>query len=49
MTTYQTIPIEVEAIQFTRNNWDEVLSFTNNKAHGMEIVQKKITEWQYAL
>ena len=30
---YRKMPVCIEAVQFTRNNWDEVVSFTNNTAH----------------
>ena len=29
---YKKKPVVIEALQFTRNNWDEVVSFTNGKA-----------------
>lgn len=31
MCRYRKKPIEVEAIQFTRSNLDEVMNFTNNQ------------------
>jgi hypothetical protein len=26
-------PVEIEAVQFTRNNWEEIKKFTNDTAH----------------
>ena len=34
-------PIEIDALRFTRNNWDEIKSFTNNKAHTL-LIEKRI-------
>jgi hypothetical protein len=34
-------PIEIEAIKFTRDTWDEVKSFTNNNAHTL-MIEKRI-------
>ena len=34
-------PVEIDALQFTRNNWDEIKSFTNNKAHTL-LIEKRI-------
>lgn len=34
---YRKQPVEVEAVQFTRNNWDEVVKFTEGKACHMTI------------
>ena len=34
---YRKKPVCIEAVQFTRNNWDEVVSFTNNTAHTLVI------------
>ena len=33
-------PVEIEAIQFTRNNWDEIRSFTNDTAHTLRIEKR---------
>jgi hypothetical protein len=30
-------PVEIEAMQFTRNNWDDIKAFTNNTAHTLSI------------
>ena len=30
---YVKKPVEIEAIQFTRSNWEEVKRFTNHTAH----------------
>lgn len=38
MAKYRKKPIEVEAVQFTRNNIDEVMKFTNNQ---IEITTEK--------
>jgi len=35
MAQYRKKPIVIEAIQFTRTNWEEVKEFTNNTAHTM--------------
>ena len=34
---YRKKPVCIEAVQFTRSNWDEVVSFTNNTAHTLMI------------
>ena len=33
-------PEEIEAVKFTRNNWDEVKSFTNYAAHTLTIERR---------
>ena len=33
-------PVEIEALQFTRNNWNEILLFTNNTAHTLSIEKR---------
>lgn len=33
-------PVEIEAVQFTRNNWDEVKAFTNGAAHSLRIERR---------
>jgi len=33
-------PIEIEAVQFTRNNWNEIRSFTNDTAHTLSIEKR---------
>lgn len=30
--SYRKRPVVIEALQFTRNNWDEIVAFTNGKA-----------------
>lgn len=37
---YQKKQIQIEAIQFTRNNWTEILAFTNNTAHTLRIEKR---------
>lgn len=32
MSKYIKIPIEIEAIQFKRNNWNQIQEFTNKNA-----------------
>lgn len=32
---YRKKPVVIEALQFTRNNWDEIVAFTNGKATAM--------------
>lgn len=34
---YRTKPTYIEAVQFTRDNWTEIISFTNGIAEGFEI------------
>jgi hypothetical protein len=34
-------PVEIEAVQFTRNNWDEIKLFTNNTAHTL-LIEKRL-------
>ena len=33
-------PVEIEAIQFTRLNWEEIQQFTNNKATSLTIERR---------
>ena len=33
-------PVEIEAIQFTRLNWEEIQQFTNNTAHTLMIERR---------
>lgn len=33
---YVKKPIEIEAIQFTRHNWEKIKEFTNNTAHSLK-------------
>ncbi len=37
---YRKKPVEVEAVQFTRDNWAEIQSFTGGKAKGMTIERR---------
>ena len=34
-------PVDVEAIQFTRLNWEEIQQFTNNTAHTL-VIERRI-------
>lgn len=34
---YRKRPVIIEAVQFTRENWAEIVSFTNGSAKGMTI------------
>ena len=34
-------PVEIEAIQFTRLNWEEIQQFTNNTAHTL-VIERRI-------
>ena len=36
---YRKKPVVIEAIEFTRDNWDEVYEFTNGKAHSLCIAR----------
>ena len=38
---YRKKPVEVEAIEFRRNDWDRVLEFTNGAAHSL-IIERRI-------
>jgi hypothetical protein len=33
-------PVEIEALKFTREKWDELKSFTNNKAENLTIERR---------
>lgn len=37
---YRKKPVEIEAVQFTRDNWDEVVSFTNGAAQNLTIERR---------
>ena len=39
---YRKKPVEIEAIQFTRNNFEEIKVFTNGQAHDLFIEWLKI-------
>lgn len=38
---YKTKPCEIEAIQFTKENWKEIQNFTNGEAKNFFITQDK--------
>jgi len=40
MGKFRKKPVVIEAVKFTRNNWDEVKSFTNNTAHTLTIERR---------
>jgi hypothetical protein len=40
MAQYRKKPVEIEAIIFRRNNWNDVLEFTNNTAHTLSIERR---------
>jgi hypothetical protein len=40
MAQYRKKPVEIEALQFTRKNWDEIRLFTNNTAHTLSIERR---------
>ena len=40
MSKFRKKPVEIEAVKFTRNNWDEVVSFTNGHAHTLKIERR---------
>lgn len=40
MAQYRKKPIKIEAIIFRRNNWNDVLEFTNNTAHTLSIERR---------
>ena len=40
MPQYRKKPVIIEAIQFNRNNWNEILEFTNNTAHTITIEKR---------
>ena len=37
---YRKKPVCIETVQFTRNNWEEIQSFTNNTAHTLQIEKR---------
>lgn len=41
MAQYRKKPVIIEAIQFNRNNWNEILEFTNNTAHTI-LIEKRM-------
>lgn len=40
MREYVKKPVVIQAIEFKRNNWEEVKSFTNHTAHTMSIEKR---------
>lgn len=40
MAFYKKKPVIIEAIQFTRNNWDDIVNFTNLTAHTLRIEKR---------
>jgi hypothetical protein len=34
-------PVVIEALQFTRDNWEEIKAFTNNTAHHL-VIERRI-------
>lgn len=41
MAQYRKKPVVIEAVQFTRDNWNEIIEFTNNTAHTL-IIEKRM-------
>lgn len=37
---YRKKPVEIEAVQFTRDNWSEIVSFTNGTAKDLTIERR---------
>lgn len=37
---YRKKPVEIEAVQFTRDNWAEIVSFTNGTAKDLTIERR---------
>jgi hypothetical protein len=40
---YRKKPVEIEAVRFRRNNWNDILEFTNNTAHTL-IIERGINK-----
>ncbi len=40
MARFRKRPVVIEAIQFSRNNWDDVRAFTNNAAYDLKIEKR---------
>lgn len=40
MPLYRKKPVVVEAIKFTRDNWNDILKYTNNTAHTLRIERR---------
>ncbi len=37
---YRKKPVVIEAVKFTRNNWNEIKAFTNKTAHTLSIEKR---------
>lgn len=37
---YRKKPVEIDAVQFTRDNWEEIVSFTNGTAKDLTIERR---------
>lgn len=40
MNKYRKKPVVIEALQFTRNNWEEIQTFTQGQAHTLTIERR---------
>ena len=40
MAKYRKKPVVIDAVKFTRNNWDEIKEFTNGTAHTLTIERR---------
>jgi len=40
MSKFRKKTVEIEAVKFTRNNWDEIKTFTNETAHSLTIERR---------
>lgn len=40
MQKFRKKPVEIEAIKFTRDNWEEIKAFTNQTAHSLTIEKR---------
>ena len=40
MEQYRKKPVVIDAIKFTRNNWEEIKAFTNETAHTLRIEKR---------
>ena len=40
MAKFRKKPVEIEAVKFTRHNWDEIKSFTNYAAYTLTIEER---------
>jgi hypothetical protein len=41
MARYRKKPVEIEAVKFTRDKWDEIKVFTNETAHSL-LIERRI-------